>query len=240
MRPRIALLNASYNPVETRRNFRRELDADLVEYHIPSGEIPETVGFDACLVTGSRASVYWDEPWIDDLAAWVDGAIEHGMPTLGVCFGHQLVAAVLGGRVEDMGAPELGYRTVRRRDGTTLLAGTDRELTAFTTHSDHVAQLPPDATLLAANEYGIQGFRKNHVFGVQFHPEYDTETAAQVARKYLGEDREADQKRVERVLADIGPETYREACETKTLFDNFTRYVRRQRGSETADPPGDD
>jgi len=234
---RIALLNASYEPGETRRNFRREVDADLVEFHTPSGEIPETFAFDACLVTGSRASVYWDEPWIDELESWVDRAIERGLPTLGVCFGHQLVAAVLGGQVEGMGEYELGYRTIRRRAETTLLAGTDRELTAFTTHSDHVSQLPPGATLLGANDYGVQGFRKGEAFGVQFHPEYDVETAEQIARKYLGDQRDVEPERAERVLAEIGPDTYRDACGTKALFDNFTRHVRRQCGPGIA---GDD
>ena len=235
---RIALLNASYEPAETRRNFRREVDANLVEFHTPSGEIPERFAFDACLVTGSRASVYWDEPWIDNLESWVGEALDRGMPTLGVCFGHQLVAAVLGGTVEDMGEYELGYRTVRRRAEQTLLAGIDRELTAFTTHSDRVSRLPPDATLLAENDYGIQGFQKGEAFGVQFHPEYDIETAEQIAQKYLGEQRDVETERAERVLAEIGPESYHDACETKLLFDNFTRYVRRQCGS--ADIAGDD
>ncbi|ERH10127.1 MAG: GMP synthase - glutamine amidotransferase domain protein [halophilic archaeon J07HX64] len=226
---RIALLNASYDPVETRRNFRRELDADLVEYHTPSGEIPETVAFDACVVTGSRASVYWEEPWIDDLKSWVTGAIGSGLPALGVCFGHQLLADVVGGTVEDIGDYELGYRTVRRRDGTTLLAGVDEEFTAFTTHSDRVSDLPEDARLLAANDYGVQGFRANNVFGVQFHPEYDTTTAESVTRNYLGNGREVEDERVKQVLAGIDDENYAAACKTKQLFDSFTQYVRQHR-----------
>jgi GMP synthase (glutamine-hydrolysing) len=229
---RIALLNASYDPVETRRNFRRELDADLVEYHTPSGEIPETVAFDACVVTGSRASVYWEEPWIEELRSWLTGAVESGLPALGVCFGHQLLADVLGGTVEAIGEYELGYRTVNRRDGATLLAGVEEAFTAFTTHSDRVSRLPADAKLLAANDYGVQGFRAGDVFGVQFHPEYDTATAEAVTRNYLGDGRDLEDERVEQVLADIDAESYAAACRTKALFDNFTRYARQHRGVE--------
>jgi GMP synthase (glutamine-hydrolysing) len=229
---RIALLNASYDPVETRRNFRRELDADLVEYHTPSGEIPETVTFDACVVTGSRASVYWEEPWIDELRSWLTGALGSGLPALGVCFGHQLLADVLGGTVEDIGEYELGYRTVNRRDGTTLLAGVEKEFTAFTTHSDRVSSLPEDGRLLAANDYGVQGFRAGDVFGVQFHPEYDTATAESVTRNYLGDGRSLEDERVEQVLAGIDTESYAAACRTKTLFDNFSRYVRQHQEVE--------
>jgi len=230
MRLRVALLNASYDPVDTRRNFRREVDADLVEYHVVEGEFPETFAFDACLMTGSRASVYWDDPWIGELAEWVGGAIDRGLPALGVCFGHQLLADVLGGQVEPMGEYELGYRPVQCREGSTLFAGIGSECTAFMTHSDHVTQLPPGATLLAANDYGIHGFRKAGVFGVQFHPEYDTDTAAKITRgkETLSEERRA------RVLADIDAGTYAAACETKALFDNFTGYVRRQQSPRSA------
>jgi GMP synthase (glutamine-hydrolysing) len=222
-RLRIALLNAAHDGADTRRNFRRELDADLVEFHCPEGELPETFQFDACVVTGSRASVYWDEPWIGELKSYVGDAIDTGMPMLGVCYGHQLLADVLGGRVEDMGEYEIGYRTVEHDGQNDLLAGVDQDFTVFTTHSDRVAEAPPGADVFAKNDYGIHGFRKNNVFAVQFHPEYDMETAADVAS---GKD--LPDERIQRVLDGIDAENYSAACEAKTLFDNFTEFVREQ------------
>jgi len=219
---RIALLNAAHEGADNSRNFRRELDGDVVEFDAQSGELPEGFGFDAAVVTGSRASVYWDERWIDDLATWVERAIDRGVPFLGVCFGHQLLADVLGGRVESMDEDEIGYRTVDRDGDSRLLAGVDEAFTAFTTHSDAVAELPPGAELLAANEYGVHGFRKGDVYGVQFHPEYDTATAEHVTR---GKDLDPDRK--QRVLDGIDPRTYRQACETKRLFENFVSIVER-------------
>jgi GMP synthase (glutamine-hydrolysing) len=230
-RLRIALLNAAHDGADTRRNFRREVDADLVEFHAPERDLPETFAFDACIVTGSRASVYWDEPWIGDLKAWVGDAVERGLPFLGVCYGHQLLADVLGGQVESMGEYEIGYREMQHNGESPLFAGIDREFTAFTTHSDRVSRLPPGATLTAVNDYGIHGFRKGDVFAVQFHPEYDTETAERVTR---GKD-ELSAETLDRVLAGIDAENYAAACETKTLFDNFTEYVRER--TETADAP---
>jgi GMP synthase (glutamine-hydrolysing) len=221
-RPRIALLNAAHDPDDTRRNFRRELDADLVEFHCPSRDLPEHFQFDGCVVTGSRASVYWDEPWIGELKSWVGDAVETGMPMLGVCYGHQLLADVLGGRVEDMGEYEIGYRTVRQDGENDLLAGVDEEFTVFTTHSDRVAQAPPGADVFARNDFGIHGFRKNNVFTVQFHPEYDMATAESVT-----EGKELADDRIQQVLDGITEDNYAAACEAKTLFDNFTEYVRR-------------
>ncbi|WP_324664760.1 type 1 glutamine amidotransferase [Haloarcula sediminis] len=221
---RIALLNAAHDGADNRRNFRRELDADLVEFDVTERELPDGFAFDACLVTGSRASVYWDEPWIADLEAWVSEAVDHGLPFLGVCFGHQLLAHALGGTVEPMGDYEIGYRTVEHDGSNPLLSGVDEEFTVFTTHSDHVAELPPGATQFAENDYGVHGFRRGDVFAVQFHPEYDPETAADVAS---GKD--LPDERIERVLDGITEANYRAACEAKRLFDNFTDYARDQR-----------
>lgn len=213
-RPRIALLNASQEP-STVRNFRRELDADLVEFAVRE-ELPETFAFDAAVVTGSRASVYWDEPWIDALVEWVDEATDRELPLLGVCFGHQVLAEALGGTVEDMGEYEIGYREV---EGDGLLF--DDTVTAFTTHSDAVTELPAGAERTAENDYGIHGFRAGNAFGVQFHPEYDMETARTVTRG-----KELPDERIERVLDGITEENYAAACEAKSLFENFTDYVR--------------
>jgi GMP synthase (glutamine-hydrolysing) len=237
-RLRIALLNAAHDSADTRRNFRRELDADLVEFHCPAGDLPETFQFDACIVTGSRASVYWDEPWIQNLKGYVGDAIEAGLPMLGVCYGHQLLADVLGGSVEDMGEYEIGYRTVRQDGDNALLSGVDEEFTVFTTHSDRVAEAPPGSEVFARNEYGIHGFRNGDVFAVQFHPEYDTETAASVTEN---KDDQLSKERIEQVLAGITAENYEAACEAKSLFDNFTEYVRaRQAGDESAAAAADD
>jgi GMP synthase (glutamine-hydrolysing) len=224
-RPRLALLDASHEGSDTRRNFRRELDADLVEFHCPSGELPPHFDFDGAVVTGSRTSVYWDEPWIAETKAWVGDAVDAGLPFLGVCWGHQLLADVLGGAVEYMDEYEIGYREVERAGDSTLLAGVDDSFTVFTTHQDRVAELPPGAELIAENDYGIHGFRKGDVFAVQFHPEYDTATAEKVTK---GKDELPAEKR-DAVLAGIDADNYAAACETKTVFENFARFVREQR-----------
>ncbi|WP_136717612.1 type 1 glutamine amidotransferase [Halorientalis salina] len=221
-RPRIALLNAAHKAADTRRNFRRELDADLVEFDCPAGEVPETLRYDGFVVTGSSASVYWDREWIGRLKTWVGAAIEAGLPALGVCYGHQLLADVMGGRVEAMDEYEIGYRTVEQDGQNRLLDGLGMDFTVFTTHSDRVVEAPPGATVFARNDYGIHGFRKNGVFAVQFHPEYDMETAETVTKGKAGD---IDEETIQQVLDGIDAEQYRAACEAKQLFDNFLDYV---------------
>ena len=225
-RLRFALLNAAHDGANTRRNFRRELDADLVEFSASDGHLPDHTEFDGVVVTGSRSSVYWDEEWIPPLIDYVAEAADAGLPVLGVCYGHQVLAEALGGRVAGMDGFEIGYNEVRHRGDDALFAGIDEEFTVFTTHGDAVVELPPSATLIAENDHGVHAFRDGHCWGVQFHPEYDLRTAREVTegkRERLGD------ARVDGVLADISPEAYDAACEAKGLFDNFAEYARRLR-----------
>jgi GMP synthase (glutamine-hydrolysing) len=248
-RLRLALLNASTAERATSRNFRRELDADLAEFQVNDGQFPQGFDFDGFVITGSSVSVYWEDEqaWVEPIEDWIREAVDRGLPALGICFGHQLLADALGGRVEDMGEYELGYREVRRTDrdggdtegsdasdatdadGDPLFAGLDEAFLVFTTHSDTVAELPPGAEQIATNDYGNHGFRLGHVAGVQAHPEYDTEMAEAVTLT-----KDLPDERIQRVLDGITEENYARACETKRLFDNFTRYARAVREERRA------
>lgn len=218
-RPRVALLNASYDPANTRRNFRRELAASVEEFDATAGHLPVALDHDAVVVTDSRASVYWDEDWIDATRETVRRALDRNLPVLGVCWGHQLLATVVGGTVEPMDDREVGYRTITLTEAgraDPLFAGIDAPLTAFTAHGDSVVDLPADATRLAENDCGLQAFRYGTGVGVQFHPEYDRRTAREVTR---GADLPAERER--RVLDEITDENDRRAGRTKALFGNF-------------------
>ncbi len=198
------------------------------------GQLPADHAFDGVVVTGSRASVYWDEAWIPPLVDWVAEAHERGIPILGVCYGHQVLAEALGGRVAGMDGFEIGYNEIERRPEAAddeLLDGLGEAFLAFTTHGDTVVDLPPEAALLAENDYGVHAFRAGHAWGVQFHPEYDVETAREVTedkRDSVGDER------VDAVLDEITPANYEAACETKRLFENFTRYAERVAAEEAS------
>jgi len=227
----LALIDASLGTPHAKRNFRREVDASLTVYEANEGEIPPPIGdpspiqtddgpiqsFDGVIISGSQSSVYDDHrPWIRRLSQWTEGAIADGLPILGVCWGHQLLAQVLGGTVKG-GSYELGYVQVHQEGSDPIWDEIPDPFTVFATHSDHVVELPPDATLLASNKTGVQAFRRGRVYAVQFHPEYDRRTALSMieSKSTLTEEEK------EAARATCTDENVRAAQAVKQVFDNF-------------------
>jgi GMP synthase (glutamine-hydrolysing) len=223
MSPALAVIDASVGDTPAESNLRRELDADLSVYKISDGEFPPSVSaadwrFDGVVISGSQTSVYDDRDWIHEATEWVRRVHRSDVPILGVCWGHQFLAQALGGRVADMGAYELGYERIERVGEDPLLEGVPETFTSFETHSDRVVELPAGAATLARNDNGVQAFRVGSTYGVQFHPEYDRETAV-----WVTEGKDLPDERVRSVLDGISDESVEAARASKRIFDNFRR-----------------
>ncbi|MFB6189822.1 MAG: type 1 glutamine amidotransferase [Halapricum sp.] len=221
----LALLDASFSDDDADRNFRREFDADLTRYAVRDGDLPpgpidSDAAYDGAVITGSAASVYWNREWIDPLERWVEDAVAADLPVLGVCFGHQLLADALGGRVTSMGEYELGYHMIHHDGTCPLFDGLDEWFVAFTAHSDEVVGLPEVATGHATNPYSLHAFDSGSAFGVQFHPEMDLETA-----RALLDQRWTDRRYVRRMIEDVSDGAHNEAEDTKVIFENFESIV---------------
>lgn len=155
---------------------------DAVE--LDAGEpIPALDGYDALIAMGGPMDVFEEDahPWlVAEKAAVREAAVERGMPLLGVCLGHQLLADALGGRVERMAASEVGILEVElteagRRDP--LLAGLDPVVSCLQWHSCAVTALPEGGiNLVRSPACEIQAFRVGEAaYGLQYHVEL-TET----------------------------------------------------------------
>ncbi len=134
--------------------------------------------FAGLVVTGSYASVTRPEPWMETLSACLLAAARSAA-VLGVCFGHQLLARALGGRVErnprgvEAGTAVVELTGAGRADP--LFAGLPAALPVQQLHEDHVPEPPPGSILLAANAAApVQAFAAGpRIRCVQFHPEFD-------------------------------------------------------------------
>jgi len=145
--------------------------AQVSEHLFPGGgELPPLDGADHIVVLGAIPSVYDDGPhrsWIEQELDWLRRAHESGLPVLGICFGAQALCAALGGRVEAADRKEIGWRMVESLDPAQVPAGPWLQF-----HGDRCLP-PPEATILASNEIGVQAFSIGRHLGVQFHPEVD-------------------------------------------------------------------
>jgi GMP synthase (glutamine-hydrolysing) len=137
----------------------------------------------AVVLSGGPASVYAEG------APKVDPEVyELGVPTLGICYGMQLMAQDLGGAVERTGASEFG-RTELRTEGGELFAGLPEEETVWMSHRDSVTAPPPGARVTAGSpSTPIAAFEQPErgLYGVQFHPEVlHTEHGQEVLKNFL-------------------------------------------------------
>lgn len=155
---------------------------------VVSGDNPPTLErITAVVVTGSSALVTEREPWSERTGRWLVDAAQHGLPILAVCYGHQLLADALGGRVDhnpkgrQIGSIDVHLSEEGVRDP--LLGARGPTLRVHATHRQAVLELPPGAVRLASNALDEnQAYRLfERVWAVQFHPEFD----AEIMREYV-------------------------------------------------------
>ncbi len=154
--------------------------------------LPDPASVAAVVITGSSAMVSAREPWSERTAGWLREAVADATPVLGICYGHQLLAHALGGRVgvnprgREIGTVQVEALPAARADA--LMGELPARFAMQATHLESVLELPAGSTLLAASSGDPhQAFSAGpRAWGVQFHPEFD----ADVIRGYLEARRE--------------------------------------------------
>lgn len=184
-------------------------DVDVVPVY-EGAELPAPDAPSGVVVTGSSAMVSQREPWSERAAGWLARAVAAGTPVLGICYGHQLLAHALGGRVApNPRGREIGTVAIRllaESADDPLLGPLPSPVLLQATHVESVLELP-DGALRLAESAGDP----NHVFrvserawGVQFHPEFDADVIAGylAARRELIRDEGLDPEALERDVRD--------------------------------------
>ena len=156
-------------------------------FHTPSGHYPEAFdGYDAVLLTGSKADAFSQEEWVVELRRRVASLLTQKKKLLGICFGHQLIALCLGARVgrapQGWGVGRMAYDW----NGVNTASNSARPtLALLASHQDQVFELPPNARLLASNAHcPVAAYALDeHVFCVQGHPEFVVDYSAFLLNK---------------------------------------------------------
>jgi GMP synthase-like glutamine amidotransferase len=205
-------------------------DASSVPILAYQGEtVPDLRVFDAVILTGGEypPSRFDEVEFLQQERERVLEAIEGGVPILGICLGHQLLAHWLGGRVERGPQFEVGWLQVAIGDQglhDPLLEGLATQFYTFLWHWDQVVELPPGGVNLASSDLcPIQIFRYRDlpVWGVQSNPQYD---AGLAEAALLGANWLADLGVDAQAMASKGFEV--DGGSQDRIFENFFSYVR--------------
>lgn len=147
---------------------------DFADYHVEAGEFPASVhDADGWLITGSRHGAYEDHAFIKPLEEFIRAARAADVPMAGICFGHQIIAQALGGKVEKYAG---GWSV-----GPTEYTLEGEKITLNAWHQDQVTQVPEGAEVIGRNDFcGVAALSypsretgKAWGWTVQPHPEFD-------------------------------------------------------------------
>ena len=167
------------------------LDVEVVSVY-EGAKIPGIEDVSGIIITGSHSMVTERADWSEYTADWLRAAGTKNIPTLGICYGHQLIAQAYGGIVDyHPKGDEVGLAEIElTEDGKSdlLLGILPLVFKGYVSHSQTALKLPEGALILAKN-----GFEPHHAFRlnqniwcVQFHPEFN----AEISRMYIDIEKE--------------------------------------------------
>jgi GMP synthase (glutamine-hydrolysing) len=174
-----------YSQLIARRVRECGVFSELLPHHVGAEEVRRRAP-KGLILSGGPASVYAEgAPRLDK------ELLELGIPVLGICYGMQLLAVSLGGKVEGAEVGEFGRSELRVREHGRLLAGLPAEQTCWMSHRDTVFEAPAGATALASSTASpVAAFEsvERGLYGIQFHPEVvHTPYGQEVLKRFLGD-----------------------------------------------------
>lgn len=172
-------------------------DFEFESYAVVRGTFPDSISAcDGWLITGSKHGVYEDHDWIPQLEELVQKIYAANIPLVGICFGHQIMAQALGGKVEKFGGLwGIGTQEYDHPDGSTT------KLLAM--HQDQVIEKPPEAEIITSSDFcKMAGLAyKNKAISFQAHPEFTHEFVELLIKSRAGSVIPTDQ--AEPALVDV-------------------------------------
>lgn len=159
---------AQYAQLIARRVREANVYSEIVPHNISANDL-KAKDPAAIILSGGPSSVYEDgSPKLDPKI------LELGIPVLGICYGFQILAQMLGGRVDKTGKREYGSTKLEIGESGTLLGGQPSLQVCWMSHGDQVMQAPNGFRVLASTETTpVAAFESNEkkIYGVQWHPE---------------------------------------------------------------------
>ena len=175
---------AQYSRLIARRIREANVYCEIIPWNAPSDILhqQDVIGI---VLSGGPNSVYGENAPL--APSWV---YESGAPVLGICYGMQLLAHQLGGRVHAGAAREYGHAVIHREGPeVALLDGLDSSISVWMSHGDRIEELPPGFTAMAFSDnspVAVMGDDQRRMYGVQFHPEVvHTPQGSEILRNFV-------------------------------------------------------
>lgn len=194
LRPELVDQYQGYGRMFEQLFAKQPLAAEFSVYNVVEGNYPpDSEHFDAYLVTGSKADSFGSDPWIQTLKAYLLDRYKRGHKLLGICFGHQLLALLLGGKTEraEQGWG-VGVHNYRIASQPQWMEPPLDSLQLLISHQDQVTRLPENATLLATSDFcpNAAYHIEDQVLCFQGHPEFIhdySRALLELRQQHLGE-----------------------------------------------------
>lgn len=200
---KITILLAGENPDALRAEFGRysakfenmfsKVNSDFtfepVEMFKGAG-FPEISGLEAVVITGSAFGAYDTPPWMAPLRAFIRTAYAKNVPMLGICFGHQIMADALGGKVvKSEKGWSIGRHTYRLNNCPECFLEGPREMAIAASHQDQVVEPPKIAEVFLSSDFTPNAgliYENGVTMSMQPHPEFEISYSAAICNLRRG------------------------------------------------------
>jgi GMP synthase-like glutamine amidotransferase len=219
--------HGDYNDMFLDLLHAQDQNIEMAAYDLTADSFP--VDLHACdgyIITGSKFSAYDDIPWIDKAKQLVVKLYQAKIPTIGICFGHQLIAEALGGKVEkaeDKGWG-VGVQHWEIKNQTEWMRNTPLENFAMrASHQDQVIKMPNNSTIIAGSDFcPIAGFQTGeHILAFQGHPEYSKDYTKLLISGRL--------KRIGKEVLDVALDSLDQEVDSKNVGAWMVAFIKQSR-----------
>ena len=218
--------HGDYHDMFTELIHSQDHDIEISIYDLTVDQFP--VDLNACdgyLITGSQFSAFEDIPWIHKTKSLVRDLYQAQIPTIGICFGHQLIAESLGGKVEraadkGWGVGVHGWQVKSQQ--VWMKTKKVNTVSMLASHQDQVVTMPENATLIAGSDFcPIAGFQAGSMLSFQGHPEFSKEYSFSLLKK------RAD--RIDEDVANSAMESLEKEVDADTIASWMVDFIKNSR-----------
>ena len=219
--------HGDYSDMFTDLVHSQDNTVEISVYDLTANQFPVDLNTcDGYIITGSQFSAYDDIPWIHRAKKLVSGLYKAKIPTVGICFGHQIIAEALGGKVKKASDKSWGvgvHQWEIKHQEEWMQYRTLDKIALRASHQDQVVAMPADSKLIASSDFcPIAGFQTgNSMLALQGHPEFSREYSETLIKT-----------RADRISSDVAAtalETLKQEVDVETVAAWMIEFIKQSR-----------